>query len=270
MTALHLFILCSHSSGSTALWKLLQTSPHVSALPVEGQHIEAVQPLIRQAPWNEQHPLPWPEIRAEWQKFWDPAKPILLEKSPPHLVRALAIEENFENAHFVVMVRDPYAFCEGTKRRGRAGIGYRPGAPYADIANGWARESRLQMKNIHQLARVTWLTYEKLSDDPAGAAHQLLQFIPQLESLDVTSSFHIHSAQGWLNRPLTNLNHQQIAHLTTADIQAINTTLKTQTEVMAFFGYPYLEKAYPVLSRWQFHLAESFTKYVTRNWQRLS
>lgn len=267
---MYLFILCSHSSGSTALWRLLQTSPHAAGLPVEGQHIEAVQAVMRQAPWNEGYQPPWPAVKAEWHKFWDGHKAILLEKSPPNLVRALAIEEAFEPACFVVMVRDPYAFCEGTKRRGRAGMGYRPGATYRQIAEGWARESRLQMKNIAELKRVSWLTYERLSDDPAGASQQLLHFLPQLERLDVASSFHIHSAQGWLSRPITNLNRQQIAHLSSADIAEINAGLKDHADVMAFFGYSHLEQAYPWPVRWRLGWSELFTKYVTRNWQRLS
>lgn len=267
---MYLFVLCSHSSGSTALWRLLQTSPQVSSLPAEGQHIAAVQPWMRQAPWNEAYQPPWPAVKAEWHKFWDSNKPILLEKSPPNLVRAAAIQEHFRPAAFVVMVRDPYAFCEGTKRRGRAGIGYRPPATYRAIAEGWARESRLQMKNIAQLNQATWLTYEKLSDDPAASASQLLQFLPQLERLDPASSFHIHSAQGWLNRPITNLNRQQIAHLSTADIAEINAGLKDQAEVLAFFGYSYLQRAYPLPLRWKLGLSELLTKYVVRNWQRIA
>ena len=267
---MYLFVLCSHSSGSTALWRLLQSSPHVSSLPSEGQHIEAVQAVMRRAPWNEGYQPPWPTVKAEWHKFWDKNKPILLEKSPPNLVRALAIAEAFDPARFIVMVRDPYAFCEGTKRRGRAGIGYRPGATYRQIAEGWARESRVQMKNIAQLNHTTWLTYEKLSDDPAGASQQLLQFLPQLERLDITSSFHIHSAQGWLSRPITNLNRQQIAHLSSADIAEINAGLKDAAEVMAFFGYTYLERAYSFPIRWKLGLSELFTKHITRNWQRLA
>lgn len=266
---MYLFILCSHSSGSTALWQLLQSSPHVSALPAEGQHLETVRPLMREAPWNPAHQPPWPTVKAEWHKFWDTNKTILLEKSPPNLVRATAIQQNFVPAYFVAMVRDPYAFCEGTRRRGRAGMGYRPGATYRQIAAGWARESRLQMKNIASLNHITWLTYEKLSNDPASASQQLLQFLPALEKIDSTASFRIHSTQGWLNRPLTNLNHLQIAHLSTADIAEINAGLQDQAEVMAFFGYNYLQQAYPAPTRWKLKLSELFTKHITRRWQRL-
>ena len=265
----YLFILCSHSSGSTALWRLLQTSPHVSALPVEGQFVEAVVPLMRKTPWNAQEPLPWPAIKAEWEKVWDLRRPILLEKSPPHLVRAKAIEESFPNAHFIVMVRNPYAYCEGTKRRGRTGLGYRRDATYAQIARGWAREGQYQMGNLRGLQRTVCLTYEDLADDPAAAAAKVLAFMPGLERLDVQAAHLIHSLEGWLERPITNLNPVQIARLSAEDIHEINAVLYDHPKIMAFFGYDYLVDAYAPLDRARMALKTFYTRHIRRNMQRV-
>jgi hypothetical protein len=44
---IHLFVLCPPYSGSTVLWKLLATSPNVSALPVEGQFLESTQGVMK-------------------------------------------------------------------------------------------------------------------------------------------------------------------------------------------------------------------------------
>lgn len=266
----YLFVLCSHSSGSTALWRLLQTSPNVSALPVEGQFVEPVGPLMRKTPWNEQAVLPWPAIKAEWEKLWDLGRPILLEKSPPHLVRAHSIEQAFSNAHFIVMVRNPYAYCEGSKRRGRTGLGYGRDASYAQIARGWVREGEHQMGNLRLLQRVMCITYEELADKPAATVAKLLAFMPGLERLDSQAAHLIHSLEGWLERPLTNLNAVQIARLSAGDVAEINGVLRQHPEVMTFFGYDYLAGAYHPLARVRLASAALFTRYVTRNVQRLA
>jgi hypothetical protein len=265
----YLFILCSHSSGSTALWRLLQTSPHVSALPVEGQFVEAVGPLMRKTPWNPQEAMPWPAIKAEWEKVWDMNRPILLEKSPPHLLRAQAIEAAFPNAHFIIMVRNPYAYCEGTKRRGRTGLGYQRSATYAQIATGWAREGQYQMENVQQLQRAIYLTYEELADDPARAAARVLAFMPALERLDVEAAHLIHSLEGWLERPITNLNLVQIARLSADDIHEINGVLYNYSKIMAFFGYDFLADAYGSADRARLAFRTLFTRHIRRNLQRL-
>lgn len=266
----HLFILCSHSSGSTALWRLLQTSPYVSALPDEGQHIGTLGPLMRKAPWNEKTELPWKEIKAEWNATWNLEKPILLEKSPPNLLRAPIIESTFENSAFIIMARNPYAYCEGTRRRRRTGMGYGRDATYTQITQGWIREGQYQIRNLQQLQRTLYLTYEELTDNSTATVAKLLAFMPQLESLDHQATFYIHSLSGWLEQPLINLNSKQIARLSAADIAEINGVLQEHPEILAQLGYTLMTGAYPLTTRARIALSTSFTKYVTRTQQRLA
>jgi hypothetical protein len=238
-------------------------------MPEEGQFIEGVEPVFRRTPWNEKTELPWQEIKGAWEKAWDLDKPILLEKSPPHLIRAETIEQHFENTHFVVMVRNPFAFCEGTKRRGRVGLGYGRKASYPEIANGWVKESEYQLRNLQRLDRVMLLTYEELVNKPAHAISRLLDFMPGLEFLDQEANFMIHSLSGWVERPLTNLNRKQIARLNPEDIAEINAVLKERLELMAYFGYELMDDAYSPMVRLRMALSNFFTKYVTRTAQRL-
>jgi hypothetical protein len=213
--------------------------------------------------------MPWPAIKAEWEKVWDMSRPILLEKSPPHLIRAQAIEEAFPNAHFIVMARNPYAYCEGTKRRGRTGLGYPRNASYAQIATGWARECQHQMDNLQRLQRTLCLTYEELADNPAAAAEKVLAFMPGLERLDVQAAHLIHSLEGWLERPITNLNPVQIARLSAEDIHEINAVLHDYSKIMAFFGYDFLADAYSSMDRTRLAIKTFFTRHVRRNVQRV-
>ena len=113
----HLFILCPPYCGSTLLWKLMSTSDNVSALPEEGQFLPEVEGIMRDKPWQRDHAMPWEQIRAVWETYWDIEKPLLVEKSPPNIIRAKAIAEHFDPARFVIMARNPYAHVEGLMRR---------------------------------------------------------------------------------------------------------------------------------------------------------
>jgi hypothetical protein len=239
-------------------------------MPEEGQFIESVEPLMRKAPWNEKTELPWAAIKAEWNRVWDLNKPILLEKSPPHLLRARAIEANFENAHFIVMIRNPYAYCEGTKRRGRVGLGYGRDATYAQIAAGWIRESQHQLQNLQTLNEAMCLTYEELTDKPAETVSRLLAFMPGLQTLDHQAAFMIHSLSGWVERPLTNLNSKQISRLSAGDISEINAVLKKHPALLAHFGYELMAGAFSPFTRVWLTVSNFFTKYITRTVQRVA
>jgi len=113
----YLFVLCPPYSGSTLLWKLLSTSANVSALPAEGQFLPELESLMREKPWDPAHTLPWPEIKRVWESYWNMDRPVLLEKSPPNLIRTQDILAHFHPVKFVVMVRNPYAQSEGLMRR---------------------------------------------------------------------------------------------------------------------------------------------------------
>ena len=137
---IYLFVLCPPYSGSTVLWKLLSTSPKVSALPREGQFLNTVKNIMRKNPWNPQRTFPWNVIKSKWEEVWDCSKPILLEKSPPNIIRAFEIEKVFSPAYFIAMIRNPYAFCEGFSRRNSTSM--------EDAAKFWVKCAEYQIKNI--------------------------------------------------------------------------------------------------------------------------
>ncbi len=232
MSNAYLFVLCPPFSGSTVLWKLLGTSPVVSSHSVEGQVVDGVKELMRNDPWNPNTRMPWAAIKAKWERAWDMSKPILLEKSPPNIMRAFELEQHFAPAHFIAMVRNPYALCEGLQRRRQMEL--------ATAARRWVVHVTHQFENITKLKRIVHFTYEELTDTPTRIKEKILTFMPQLQELDLTQSFEVHSVQGNEARPLHNFNDEKIARLSAADIQRINTVLQAHERLMKFFGYQYI------------------------------
>src|SRR5204863_5837347 len=49
-----------------------------------------------------------------WKKFWDLGQPVLLEKSPPNLLRTRFLQALFPESSFVVLIRDPVAVSFAT------------------------------------------------------------------------------------------------------------------------------------------------------------
>ena len=225
----YLFVLCPPYSGSTLLWKLLTTSPNVSALPSEGQFLPELEAIMRDRPWRDELSLPWPHIKSVWQSYWDTSKPILVEKSPPHLIRAQQIANHFQPVSFIVMARNPYALCEGLIRRNQWTA--------IEAAKHALRCLQAQQKNLQQFPDSLKITYESLTNSPAAESQRILDFLPELESLDIQASFKIHSIDGELNRPIIDLNPKKIAALSVDQIGDINGVLGQGMEALESWGY---------------------------------
>jgi hypothetical protein len=230
MTPKHLFILCPPASGSTLLWQLLRTSPHVAAFPREGQAL-AKDVLFNPQRWDPGMTVDWEKVRKAWEAAWDANKPVRLEKSPPHLVRARQLEEQFPESHFIVMVRNPYASCEGVRRRWRQDL------PFAAVARLWAEWAAYQADNIRRLRRVLAIRYEDLTHDPREQCRRLLEFVPELGELQVDREFSVFEK----TQKIEDLNPRQIARLGAGDIRGINGVLASAAGLMARFRYEFIE-----------------------------
>lgn len=228
-TPTYLFILCPPYSGSTLLWRLVATSTRASILPTEGQFLPEVRDEMRAAAWEPDHDVSWPRIKTVWDGYWDHAKPVLVEKSPPNAARAREIVEHFDPVAFLVMVRNPYAHVEGLMRRN--------GWHAARAAAFAAMTLDVQTDNARTLPDAVHFTYEELAADPAGVLGRVRELLPVLDDMDATGEFAIHSVDGTVARGVVNLNARKIRRLSGRSLRAINTVLDEHHDAMAFWGY---------------------------------
>jgi hypothetical protein len=126
-----LFLLGCNNSGTTLLVETLQSHPLIRQLPKEGQRLTSAVPnsaplgigrvftqrldLFRQVETGDGACVP--RLRYDWAYYSDPRPGIRLEKSPPNTLRSRWIQRYFAPARFLVLVRNPYAVCEGIARR---------------------------------------------------------------------------------------------------------------------------------------------------------
>lgn len=230
-----LFILSPPYCGTTLLNQLICTSINVSVNNPqgnrEGQRLPEVEPIMfsHGRRWDETFDFDWPHIKMVWMKHWDPGKTILLEKSPPNMIRAKSILANFTPSYFIIMYREPYAHCESLMRRGQR-------MNHQEAARFVIRCLEKQIENLRELPNTIQISYEFMTDQPAEVVKAIGRFLPELQDMDITREFSAHNLR---NTPLMiqNLNQEKISKLSPADIFLLNEVFSHEKPLLELFGY---------------------------------
>jgi hypothetical protein len=184
------FLAGLHRSGTTLLARLLAAHPEVSGFSGtgvdadEGQLLQTVYPAARawggpgrfgfapeahftEAQASEEKAR---QLFEEWSPHWDLAHPVLLEKSPPNLLKTRFLQALFPGSAFVVIVRHPIPVSIPTAR-------WRGTRRYDRMFAHWLRCHALFEADREHLDRVLVLTYEDLVGDPAGVLRETFAFL---------------------------------------------------------------------------------------------
>ena len=99
---------------------------------------------------------------------------------------------------------------------------------------------RTQLENTRELNGALALTYESLVLNPTKACQKIAQFMPELSDMNTEASFEIHSIDGTLSRPITDLNTVKTASLSAATIASMNDVFSQHPETLKAWGYELL------------------------------
>lgn len=249
----HLFVVAVNNSGSTLLNGALARCRNAVALPDEGQKAPNIEKYMPTAPalgirgiWTEARSIlenpanyDWPAIRAIWNEQWRQhpnyatAQPrVLVEKTPANVLRADLLQEQFPNAAFLVVVRNPYAVAEGIRRR--------MGFELDRCIRHWIRSARHQMENLRVLRQHVFFTYEEMCDHPELVCRKVKGLVPALDDFSLEGTHVIHSILPDGPHPLQNLNRIQIQRLRPEERVYLTAELEKNMDVLRFFGYTLL------------------------------
>ena len=235
----YLFVLTSPFSGSTLLVALLGTSDKVSIFQSpqhEGLKLPSLHHLFRAYSEGESNAMPWGYLHPIFHRHWDLSKPLLVEKGQ-YTKDAHSIEHHFPGAHYIVMPRNPYAWCESMGRRRKPGV---QGLNTRQMAMTWVRQTAWHIHNIESLDRLLYFTYEDLCDRTDDVLRRLKEFMPELDGLDAARKFEVHSTLGAKRHEIINTNDLALARLKPEDIAEISAVLKKYPEAPGYFGYEIL------------------------------
>ena len=185
------FIGGLHRSGTTLLFKCLREHPEISGFrdtgvsEDEGQHLQTVYPAAQVhggpgkfgfnsgAFLDEHSQLASPEnarkLFQEWGQYWDLEKSVLIEKSPPNLIRCRFLQQLFPGSRFIIVLRHPIAVSYATKKWSQT--------PMHSLIRHWlVCHERFELDRPF-LERVLVFQYENFVDNPRAVLDRVFRFI---------------------------------------------------------------------------------------------
>jgi len=187
----YLFIGGLHKSGTSLVARCLAEHPsisgfHATGVPEdEGQHLQSVFPPASayggagkfgfdpEAHLTETSPLVSPESRnrllSEWGRHWDLTKEVLLEKSPPNLIRTRFLQALFPEAYFVIVIRHPVAVAYATRKWSHTSI--------ESLIEHWLVCHEIFERDRPHVRRLQVVRYEDLAERPQSSLAGIFSFL---------------------------------------------------------------------------------------------
>ena len=222
-------------AGSTLLTELISTSPDASVNNtqgvMEGMKIPGLVSLYGnfEERWNPEYTYSWGLLEQAWRKHWDVSKKVLIEKSPPLIIRSKQLITAFPKARYMILVRDPYAHIESLMRRRNWSIKQATAFSLMCL--------KAQYDNVKLLrSSALLIRYEDLTDEPQKIKKEILNHLPELGDINIEKLFKAHN---FVDQELaiTNLNEQKIALFSQEQLMEIQSLLAGDIQLLEFFGY---------------------------------
>ena len=206
----------------------------------EGQWL--VPGLCKNSRWDPTKKVDWESVTATWLSRISMVEDlvgkidVIIEKSPPNIVRAEQLVKAFPNNTLVTFNRNPYASCSSTL--------YRQHSP--EKKTELERISTLRKIAADWVFRTTWIkkwidtfsvvnfTYEQFCASPRLHIESVIDVLPSLKGIDVSKSFMI---KDYPSQGISNQNKRQIGNLSEREKAEIGAELSTHESLLNFFGY---------------------------------
>ena len=237
-----LFIVTLPFSGSTALAKLLNTSPRTMILQdrAEGQWL--VPGLCESDRWEGNKEVDYGSVKAVWLHTYQSTKRLtqnidfVIEKSPPNMMRLEKLLAQFDQYSCIANNRNPYACCSSMLYRNHDAKNMTPHQRQVvleQLAHDWLLRSKNLRALIDKL-KMPKLSYEDFCQDPSALLNTLSLPDDLKETVDPKANVKV---KDYESQPISSQNERQISQLTSQEIDHISKILETESELLHFFGY---------------------------------
>jgi hypothetical protein len=187
----YVFICGLHRSGTSVLNKMISSSAQVSgfentgAWEDEGQHLQTVFKKAyehggpgkfafdQEAHLDEKSGLITEsnkkQLAEEWGKHWKFDKDILVEKSPPNLIRTRFLQAMFPNSYFITILRHPIAVSYATQKWSRTSM--------HKLLEHWLTAHEIYLEDRRFLENELVFAYEEIVQHPELVLESIEQFL---------------------------------------------------------------------------------------------
>ena len=237
-----LLIVTPPYSGSTAIAAMLETSPIAMLLQERGEGQWLVPGLCEPDRWDPDKKVDYASVRATWlRRFQDarrqrPELDLVIEKSPPNMVRLEAMIECFQRVSVFAYNREPLASCASLFHNHHAQRlldGAERTAVVDALAHKWIQRSRT-IRDLVERRNMPLLAYEQFCADPAGSIKRL--GLPESIVNSIVPGANV-SVKGGAPSPISNRNQTRTGVFTANDTDRLRDAFRTDPDLLAFFGY---------------------------------
>jgi hypothetical protein len=219
-----------HRSGTTLLARAIAKHDEVSgfrkteALANEGQFLQSVYPIAREfggtgrfgfderSHLTEDSPLATVANRerllSEWGQYWDLDKRVLVEKSPPNLLKLRFLQALFPDATFVVIMRHPIPVSYATQKWSKTSL--------ESLLEHWLVCHEIFLADAPNIRKLALVRYEDFVAEPAGVVggiQERLGLTPSEAAFKARSGINDSYFARWNGRlrPLRRRQHGELA-----------------------------------------------------------
>jgi hypothetical protein len=241
-----LFIITLPYSGSTALAKILASSENIMLLDeYSGEGQWRIPGLCQQYRWNPKTAINEESIKATWLSIYqaykksNPAVDIVVEKSPPNMMRIHQLLSLFNSHSLLAYNRNPYAFCSSSLHRNIIVKNLSHDDRHRHIQStveNWIKWS-LKMKSLIHELNIPLLTYEQFCASPETVFEKLIFSDDIKKTINLNKKIKV---KDYMAAKIENYNQIQIQKFTEDEISYITNLLSSHEALLKFYNYSYL------------------------------
>lgn len=245
----HLFLLCGNGGGSSLLKHVITRCENVAFFAKEGDMIwETYGPSShtmdqRKLPHqllihifeNPQH-YQWGRIKQRWDNLWQKKDDdrVYFQKSTGDYTRWKLMIEEFDNVHFIIMPRNPFAHVEGLMRKCNWDISCK------DMAQGWVNMFLKQMECHEEYDKTILFTFEQLCFEEDVVVEKIKSLMPpDLQDARIDDIVFQHNHREYSSPSYHGIafNVGSINRLSRKDIYTIRKVLEPYQDKLEKVGY---------------------------------